>query len=246
MTEPVPYCGLPPLGGEWIWNLDPVLIAALLLVGGWHMSRLDQASRKVKSSVLAGWILTGLAFVSPLCNLSVALFSARVGQHMVLVLAAAPLVAAGGLAGPLRTAPWSAVAMFAVALWSWHLPVPYEATFRSDLIYWVMHLSLFGAAVWLWAALFALPARALGTTLAIGVLTGLHMAALGALLTFAGRSWYAVHAVTTAPWGFTALEDQQFGGLIMWVPAGLLVAVLAVVEIGRALAVLDRHPDRAS
>lgn len=246
MTEPVPYCGLPPLAGEWIWNVDPVLIAALLLVGGWHVSRLDRTSRKVESSVLAGWILTGLALVSPLCNLSVALFSARVGQHMILVLAAAPLVAAGGLAGPLRNAPWSAAATFAVALWLWHLPVPYEATFRNDLIYWAMHLSLFGTAVWLWAALFALPARALGTTLAIGFLTGLHMAALGAILTFAGRSWYAVHAVTTAPWGLTALKDQQLGGLVMWVPAGLLVAGLAVVEIGRALAALDRRADGAS
>lgn len=246
MTVPVPYCGLPPLAGEWIWNVDPVLIVALLLAGGWHVSRLDGASRKVKSSVLAGWTLTGLALISPLCNLSAALFSARVGQHMLLVLAAAPLVAAGGLVRPLRTAPWSAAAAFAVALWLWHLPVPYEATFRSDLIYWTMHLSLFGTAVWLWAALFALPDRALGTTLVVGFLSGLHMAALGAVLTFAGRSWYAVHAVTTAPWGLTALEDQQLGGLVMWVPAGILVAGLAIAEIGRALAALEGHADRAS
>jgi len=36
--------------------------------------------------------------------------------------------------------------------------------------------------------------------------------------------------VTTAPlWHLTALEDQQLGGLIMWVPAGTLLLVVALI-----------------
>ena len=42
-----------------------------------------------------GWLLLSLAFISPLCNLSVALFSARVAQHMAITLIAAPLIARG-------------------------------------------------------------------------------------------------------------------------------------------------------
>lgn len=58
---------------------------------------------------------------------------------------------------------------------------------------------------------------------------GLHTSALGALLTFSQRPWYGPYEATAPLWGLTALEDQQLGGLIMWVPGGtvFLVAALA-------------------
>jgi cytochrome c2 len=45
---------------------------------------------------------------------------------------------------------------------------------------------------------------------------------LGALLTFSSRLWYPTYRVSTAAWGLTPLEDQQLGGLLMWIPAGLV------------------------
>lgn len=48
---------------------------------------------------------------------------------------------------------------------------------------------------------------------------------LGALITFARSAWYPAYADSTASWGLTPLEDQQLGGLIMWVPAGLVYIV---------------------
>jgi len=50
----------------------------------------------------------------------------------------------------------------------------------------------------------------------------LHSGLLGALLTFANSVWYPGYAERTAAWGLTPLEDQQIGGLIMWIPAGLV------------------------
>jgi cytochrome c oxidase assembly factor CtaG len=36
--------------------------------------------------------------------------------------------------------------------------------------------------------------------------------------------------VTTAPaWHLTALEDQQLGGLIMWIPAGTVLLIVALI-----------------
>ena len=63
--------------------------------------------------------------------------------------------------------------------------------------------------------------------------TALHTGALGALLTFAPSLWYPAYATTTAGWGLTALEDQQLGGLIMWIPGGFayLVATLAIFAV---------------
>jgi cytochrome c oxidase assembly factor CtaG len=48
---------------------------------------------------------------------------------------------------------------------------------------------------------------------------------LGAFLTFTGRVLYPAYSRTAAAWGMTPLEDQQLGGLIMWVPAGLVYVV---------------------
>jgi putative membrane protein len=54
---------------------------------------------------------------------------------------------------------------------------------------------------------------------------------LGAWLTFAASAWYPSYNGLTATWGFTPLEDQQLGGLIMWIPAGVvyLIAGLALL-----------------
>src|SRR3954469_8710100 len=49
--------------------------------------------------------------------------------------------------------------------------------------------------------------------------TAVHSGLLGALITLAGVVWYPEYLGTTQSWGVTPLEDQQLGGLIMWVPA---------------------------
>ena len=41
--------------------------------------------------------------------------------------------------------------------------------------------------------------------------TALHTSVLGALLSFARVNWYAA---------YPSLDDQQLGGLIMWIPGG--------------------------
>lgn len=227
------YCGSPPAPGEAGWNWDPWLGAALVgaLVLAWRHSA-DRASLAI------GWAVLGLALLSPVCSLSVALFSARVGQHLVILLAAAPLLALG-LPGARRGAPAAAVvmaaALFALLLWAWHLPGPYTATFRSDVAYWAMHASLLGAAIWLWRGLLlAAPTRP-EVVLPVGLATAIQMSALGAFLTFAPRALFPPHATTTLPWGLTPLEDQQLGGLLMWVPGGLAFAGVALVALAMAM-----------
>jgi cytochrome c oxidase assembly factor CtaG len=52
-----------------------------------------------------------------------------------------------------------------------------------------------------------------------------HNSILGALLTFAPTAWYGAYSETTWEWNLSPLEDQQLGGLIMWVPAGIVYIV---------------------
>ena len=225
----VPYCGQALIPGGAHWNLDPVLIAVLLL---WLASYMAvHSARSGKSAAFAaGWSLCALTLISPLCSLGVALFSARVSQHMILTLVAAPLVAYGYWGFSERRQSWRgailATAGFATVLWFWHAPPSYDATFTSDVAYWAMHVSLFATAMLLWRTL--LNRRSLGTALLASFATGAQMCALGALLVLAPRSLYWVHALSTGPWGLSPLADQQLGGLIMWIPGGVLLTCHAL------------------
>ena len=93
----VPYCGAAPVPGALHWKLDPVLISALLILAFANLAfaKSRGAPKTDLAACLSGWLLLSLAFISPLCNLSVALFSARVTQHMAITLVAAPLIARG-------------------------------------------------------------------------------------------------------------------------------------------------------
>ena len=55
------------------------------------------------------------------------------------------------------------------------------------------------------------------------------------MLTFAAVPLFAVHEFTTAAWGLTWLQDQQLGGLVMWVPAGLLLTAYSAHAFSAAL-----------
>ena len=216
------------------FNLDPVLISALLILAVGHVAFRMQRGAPWQQ-VAAGWAITTAALVSPLCALSVALFAARVAQHMILLFIAAPLIASG-LPGR-RVAIWPAAGAFMVLLWLWHMPVPYDATLRSTAVYWAMHLSLFCSGVWLWRGLLGHAPEGGSTALAAGVLTSVQMGLLGALLTLGRHAWFSVHYLTTSAWGLSPLADQQLGGVLMWVPGGLLfvwVALRGLASIGFA------------
>ncbi len=250
--SPTPYCGAAPSAATlWFrWNLDPVLIVALLGVVGVY-AVFSQAPRRRGGPVsawrrgcfYAGWALGAAAVISPLCALSVSLFSARIGQHMLLETVVAPLVALGlpRSGSRRRGVELLAAGAFTLALWFWHAPGPYAATFDGAGVYWLMHLTLFAAALWFWREVLGAPAERLAPSVAASVGVGLQMALLGAVITFAARPLYAPHLLTTSAWSLTPLADQQLGGVIMWVPAG----VIFVASIMTSLAFVMRRELRS-
>ncbi|TBN39093.1 cytochrome c oxidase assembly protein [Paracoccus subflavus] len=225
-----PYCGpaLPP-EALWIaWNADPVLLAGLGVLGLalWRWGR-GQARWVAMAALI-------LAFVSPLCALTVALLSGRALHHLVLAGVAAPALA---LALPMaaRLPAWIAAAGMTAAMVAWHLPAVYAAIWFSDGLYWLMQAALLLPAWAFWSTVLAPGADArhlLGNAfLAIG-LAGI-MGLLGAVLTFAPGLLYLQHVDGAALWGLSALDDQQLAGLILWVPGFLPMAGLAFVLLRR-------------
>lgn len=248
----IPYCGAPPVPGGAVWNLEPCLLTVLAAgAAGYAVwARRSEAKRREILGFAAGWAILSLALISPLCNLSVALFSARVGQHMLIALFAAPLLVLGGIDRmllspfgspdnlPGRNEMVAATAAFAAALWVWHMPPPYDWTFRSDVVYWTMHVTMLGAALALWRVILRAPP---GHMLLASLITGAQMCGLGAILALSTIALFSVHAATTWPWGLTPEQDQSIGGLIMWVPGGLILTIEALAALGLYLNRLDRR-----
>ena len=186
----VPYCGAAPVPGAESWNLDPALLTGLAigLVGGASLIGWSKGRRHDLILFAVGWATLALAFVSPLCNISVALFSARALQHMILTLVAAPLLVRG-LFGSFRGRrsvgglfAMSSTMAFTFCFWFWHSPLPYDATLENNAVYWAMHVTMLGSALALWVAVF----RSRGLiAFSIVSATGLQMSMFAALITFA-------------------------------------------------------------
>ena len=117
--------------------------------------------------------------------------------------------------------------MQALVFWAWHSPALYSSALSDHAVYWLMQVSLVGAAVGFWSVLRRAPAPAAVAAL---LATMVQMGLLGALITFSATPLYEPHFESAFRWGFDPLEDQQLGGLIMWAPtAGVyLAAALAV------------------
>ncbi len=196
------------------WNGDPVLLVALA-VSALAMTQLAGARR---SAGLAGVGVLFVAFVSPLCALTTALFAARAVHHLLIVTVAAPLLA---IALPPRRVIGMAITtaialpLSTAILWTWHAPALYDATLGHVGIYWNMQATLLAGGWLFWTAVLrGRPAEATA-----GIIGGaVQMGFLGALLTFAGRPLYASHLSTTVAFGIGPLADQQLAGLVMWVP----------------------------
>jgi putative membrane protein len=219
----IPYCGAAPLPGDMLtrWNFDPLLILLLVLTTFAWLRRAER-SRAERRLFLGAVAFLAVLFISPFCALTSALFSARAVHHLVLTAMVAPILAA---ALPTRPVPggvglWAGI--HAATFWLWHAPPAYEAALSNHGLYWLMQSSLLLTALALWRAVRSAPLPA-----AIAGLLGtmVQMGLLGALLTFAGASLYAPHALGPLGWGLTPLEDQQLAGLLMWAPgAGLYLA----------------------
>jgi putative membrane protein len=215
----IAYCGPAAIPEDfWTrWNFDPLLMV-MLVVLAITIARGRAQNVRAGSGAIALMILI---FVSPLCALSSALFSARVFHHVLLIAAVAPLLA---LAFPLRrvaSPPLTVlVAIHATVLWLWHAPGPYTWGLATIPAYWLMQTSLLASAWLLWRGIFA-PTTQFSAAVVALIATTAQMGFLAALIVFAQRPLYPAHFISTAAWGLSPLVDQQLAGLLMWVPAAL-------------------------
>lgn len=144
------------------------------------------------------------------------------------------------------THPFVAGGLYLVVVAFWHLPTFYDAAQGRTLVHDLEHLTFLGAGLLYWWPVVHPTGgrRRLGYFAAIVYLFPplLEGNLIGALLTFASQPVYATYQQVPRLWGLSALDDQQIGGLIMWVPAGMMWLIPIFVLLTLAL----RQEEQAS
>ena len=253
----------------WV-ALIPILLAGVWYAMGWRnvLARVTERRlhRMRDGAFYLGLAALAIALLSRVDSLGAELFSVHMIQHEVLMLVAAPLLVAGNplpfflwafpgrarrtigqwiSARPvarswhLLTRPLAAWLLHAVALWCWHMPSLFGEALEHRWVHDLQHLTFLLTALLFWSAL--LQAReAPGSGVLYLFTTTIHTSVLGALITLAAHPLYPAYLLTAPAWNLTALEDQQLGGLIMWVPGSLVYVGIGLLLLGRLLSTPSR------
>jgi putative membrane protein len=242
------------------WTADPATLLPIAIAVGWYAFGVGRAMDEGRAAAIspgrtcafAGGIgLLLLALQSPIDTISEDLFSVHMVQHLLLMLAAPPLLILSDCPIMfLRALPprgrklvarlWVStkigrgceLLMHPILVWIlvcgtfvfWHAPGPYQWAVDNSGVHIVEHLSFFVSSLMFWALVLPIPHRrprlAHGSALLLVVATAVLSGLPGALMIFSPRPLYPAHAAGVMKWGLTLMEDQQFAGLLMWIPAG--------------------------
>jgi len=232
------------------WELEPSIVVPLIALALMYAVGCKRRNAPIPrwkiASFVVGWISLAVALLSPLHRLGEELFFAHMAQHELLMLVCAPLLVFARLDLIL---PWSlpmslrrrlhlptahnsslALVVHAIAIWGWHIPALYQASIQLEAVHAAQHISFIGTAFWFWWTLFYSMAarRQYGMAAAYVFITALHTSILGAILTFSSRIWYPLYAESAPRFGLSVLQDQQLGGLLMWIPANLVYIAIGL------------------
>lgn len=249
--------------------------AGLLLAGAaayviglrrlWHRAGRGRLVRTHEVACFAlGWAAVAVALLPPIDALAAGSFTAHMVQHVLLLVVAPPLLAAGALLptllwalpdraratgerawrrvlrshGGRRWAAWAGATLVAqtAVMWAWHAPALYEAALDNAVLHAFEHATFLGAATAFWWAVGLGPGPRRGAAVPVVFAAALPGSVLGAALTLSTDPWYPA---------FANLDSQQLAGVVMWAFGGLFYVLASAVLFGRWLAGTERlHPAR--
>lgn len=200
-------------------------------------------------SFAAGLVVLFLSLNGPIHDLSDDyLFSAHMVQHLLLTLAVPPLLLAGTPGWMLRpalrspavrsvarflTKPFACYAIFNLVVIAWHLPPLYNLAMANHNIHILEHLMFIAASVLMWWPLLSqlpeLPRLSYPGQMLYSFLMTIPMSVVAISITYADHILYPAYAAAPRIVAMTPLEDQLLGGLMMWIPGGLIFIIIMSV-----------------
>ena len=251
------------------WQADPYALAGIVAAGTlywWGIRRISGTPPTWPWSRIwafyGGLAVCAVALLSPVDRYAEVSFSTHMFQHVLLVMAAAPLFALGApvtlalraarpstrrrvLLPLLRsrlvsfiTQPIVAWLMFAVVMYASHFTGLYNLALEHEWVHALEHLLYLVAGVLFWWPVVGLdpaPHRLSHAARILYVVLAMPLTAfLGVAILSASSPMYPWYASLPAPWGGAhALSDQQNAGAIMWEMGGG-TSVIAVLLVAAA------------
>jgi putative membrane protein len=170
------------------------------------------------------------------------LYSVHMAQHLLFTLVAPPLLIAGMPAWMWRdilrprwlflvfrflTRPIVALILFNGLLLFTHWPEVVEASVRSELTHFTLHVLLVGSAILMWwpvmSPLVELPALTPPAQMMYLFAQSLAPTIPASFLTFGHTLLYPVYGTFPRIWGISALNDQLIAGLLMKLVGGFIL-----------------------
>jgi cytochrome c oxidase assembly factor CtaG len=236
-------------GGTAIFQFNPLIWLGLILIGAAYFYATGIIEQRDPEAVmsrqlwffLAGLFVIFAALQSPIDIYADNAFWVHMIQHLLLILAAPPLLLLGMPAAffhPLTKRPALLAVMrvlvhpgFAWLISTgtfliWHIPALYNAAVLDARIHALEHLSFLFTALLFWWPIFSpvpeLPRLSRANQVLYLALTCQPNVVLGAVLVFAPHAYYGVYAGALQLKNINPLADQQIGGAIMWVPGNMV------------------------
>jgi putative copper resistance protein D len=258
------------------WSLDPLPLLGVGLAAAaylWAVRWLARSASRAPhprwrtASFLAGLGAIVVALNSPIEAYEGVLFSVHMVQHMILELAAAPLLLLGApvtlslrvatpsvrrrLLGILHSRAVAVISfplvgwlVFAGVNWGWHFSSLYNDALENVALHYLQHASFLAASLlfW-WPVVGADPSRwrlPYPVRLFYLFLAMPQNSFLGVALMGAPAVLYPHYLTNLRTWGPSAVADQNLGGILMWVVGDMVF----LAAMGAVVAAWVRHEDR--
>jgi putative membrane protein len=247
LLHPVDTLGASGFSIHWSTVIGILALAGLY---GWRARVHRVGTTGQKALFACGLVTMFFALNGPLHDLSDDyLFSAHMIQHLVLVFVVAPLLLAGTPGAILRPAlDWPGVRpvaqwltrpvvcylSFNIVFAAWHLPPLYNLAMAEHPVHIVEHLMFLVTAVLMWWPLLSpmpeMPRLPYPGQMLYCFLMSIPMSIVAVYVSLADHVLYPAYAAAPRVWGLSPLEDQQLGGLIMWIPGAFyIIGIMTVV-----------------
>jgi putative membrane protein len=240
----------------WLaWSIHPSTVIGLAALAGLYLWRARHStpeqsvsiSRKI--SFFASLLVVFGSLNGPLHDLSdTYLFSAHMIQHLLLTMLFPPLIIFGVPGWMLRpllrnrmifavarflTKPLICFTIFNLVIAGWHLPVFYNAAMANHNIHILEHLMFMSAAVLMWwpvmSQLPELPRLSYPGQMLYCFLMIIPMSIVAVYISMAEQVLYPAYSAAPRITSLSPLDDQLLGGLIMWVPGGMIFMIIMTV-----------------
>jgi putative membrane protein len=243
------------------WHPHPEVLLLVAVLGGAYLYALRRigpdrvlpgepvATRSQVVSYLLGVLALAVAALWPIHDLSERyLFSVHMFQHLLIAMAAPPLMLLGLPSWLLRfllrpprlravvrqvTRPIVALILFNAMTVITHWPAFVDLTLRSEAFHFVAHALLFSTALCMWwpvvSPLPEMPSLSYPGRMVYLFVQSIVPTVPASFLTFGSGVIYGRYTTFPRIWGISALTDQRIAGLEMKLLGGAILYTLIAV-----------------